>query len=393
MRQVRQMLAAALLLVPLTVSAATLETGNDRFLFEQQSDRYEFGGNVSLSSPFPGDVLLLGETVTIDERVNDDVMALGKVVIVNTTVGGNLRVAGETVIIRGIVEGSVLAMGSSVTLQEGARVNGDITALGATVTLNGDVNGDVFVRAENGSLRDVHGNVDMRGTALSLGGTVNGDAVLAGRIAADAGAHVNGNLRYWSPDGATLSKEQVRGTVLFDTALAAEMHERAVTPATIGTLVLGAVGIFSVLSALVLIVAAAALLPKLPGDAATFLTKHPWHSMLAGCAFFFGLPLAAVLLAFTVFGLPLAAVIVMKFLTGLLVARVLAALVLVRWAEQTYRKSWNRWFTVLLTLVCFVALKILGVLPVVGTLASAALVLLGFGALLTVSWRKVRKVL
>lgn len=390
----RRLLACLLLVVPLGTSAMTLETGEEHFLFEQKEDLYRFGSNVSLPSPFPGDALLLGETVTVDERVADDLIAAGKIVIINTTVGGNLRVAGETVIIRGIIEGSVIVAGSSITLQEGAQVKGDLTALGANVTLDGSVAGNVFVRGENVSMQTVKGNADIRGKSLTIDGVIGGDAILAGRILVGEGAKTEGNVRYWTPEGESLSTDFAGGDMQFDAALSPGMDtENDVAAAGVMALVLGAIGVFSILSAALVLVIAVPLMPRLPVESAAFLAKHPWQSLLSGLLFFVGLPVAAILLALSVFGLPLAAVTIMKFFSGLLLARVLAALVLVRFLQHRYKRFWNAWAVGALSLLCYAALKIVGIVPVVGFLASSVLVLLGFGALLAVSWQKLQKVL
>lgn len=386
-------LLLCLALLPTTALAATVQTEADAFLFEQKNDQYRFGDVVTLPAPFPGDVLAAGQTVTIDERVDDDLNAAGTTVIVNTTVGGNLRAVGQTVIIRGIVEGSVFVAGGTLTLQEGARIQGDLTALGATVRLDGTVAGNAFVRGERISLGAVNGNVDVRGETVTLGGTVNGDAVLVGAIRPGENARINGNVRYWSPDGDTLGTTVSRAPAQFDAALAVEApRDDGPAGAAFVAVLMGAVSVFALLSAATVLLVLMPLMPRLPTDAAKTLQKSPWRSLGWGALFFLGLPLAAVFLAITVVGLPLALVALLKFVIGLLLARVLAALVLVRWLEHRRKASWNPWFVGLLAVVGYAVLHVVAVIPVVGWLASTALILLGFGAWVVTAWEKARKI-
>ncbi len=394
--QLRPLLASALLLLPLGASAVSISSSPESVSMVQKNDRYEFGNNVSLTAPFTGDVFAAGQTVTIDEPVSGNLQVAGQTVIVNTTVGGNLRVAGGQVIIRGTVNGSVLAVGGTVTLQEGAQVRGDLSVFGGKVELNGAVGGDVYARGENISVRTIAGSADLRGSDLRLQGAIAGSVAASSEheFSLAPGATIGGNLRYWSGKGNmdTALDSSVSGDVMFDETLQWK-KDAPHDAAAFGAVFAGLVGVYSLLSTAFILLIVLSLMSKSFGEAAKLLQKHPWQSLLVSLLFFIGMPILAMLLLFTIIGIPVAALVVFKFIAGILLCRVLASVVLVRWLELHRKAKWGGWTVGALSLLCYVLLNVINIVPVIGWMLSCALVLMGFGALLTVMTEKIRKVL
>jgi magnesium-transporting ATPase (P-type) len=289
-----------------------------------------------------------------------------------------------------------MAFGSTVTLQDGAQVKGDLTVMGKTILLNGSVTGDVFARGEQVTLGAVGGSADVAATRTVLSGRIGNNVVSKGNLQPGSEASVLGNLRYWSPSGELSDTAFVKGKTTFDATLMvldADDDNDALKGGVFMAALAGAIGIFSVLSAALCLLVLMPLLPKLPTEAAKYLTQNPWQSIGAALGFFFGLPMIAVILAITVFGIPLALIVIMKFICGLLLSRILASLVLVRWLEHRKKASWNAWLVGALAVTTFIGLHLLNIVPVLGWLVSTALVLMGFGALILVSYEKVKKIL
>ncbi len=387
-------LLSLLVLVPTTVAAATLSTSDDSFSFSQAQDNYRFGQTISLPNPITGDLTTAGATITLDEPISGNLQAAGQTVIINTTVHGNVRVAGTTIIIRGQIDGSILAMGTSIILQEGAHVNGDITALGENVELNGVVGGSSFIRANRVTTKGSMQGADIRAERLTMGGTINGNVVAAGNIQMLDTAVINGEMRYWTPTGEQSFAKTVRGKQTFDVTLAKEpMKDRGPEAAAVGAAILAALSIFSILSAACVFIVLLLLFPRVLSDAGKEARKAPWMSMLTGVCYFVALPVATILFAVTLIGLPIAGLCALLFVASLIVTSAIASLVLVYWIETKYKKSWSGLTVWLLAILCFIVLKLLNLIPVIGWIVSMAFILIGFGAFLSTAWTKLKKVL
>lgn len=396
--KLRAALVSALLLLPLSASAFTLQKDDQSFSFTQRNDAYKFGSNVQLEAPVTGDVVAAGDTVTIDEPVSGNVIAAGNTVILNTTINGNVKVAGSTVIIRGIVKGSVLAAGGNVTLQQGATVQGDLTMLGGTVALDGTVNGSALVRGQAVAMNGaIGGDADVRAGGTNISGSVNGNAVLLAdhALTVDPKAKIGGNLKYWSEAGEQTFGSAVKGTATYDDTLQRhpDQNDDMKHPAAFLALLAGAIGLYAILSAALVLLFILSLMSKTTIDAAKYLEKNPWQSVGGGLVFFFGLPLVALLLVCTVIGIPLAVIVMFKFIAGLILARVIASVVLVRYWESRRKAKWNPLLVGVLSLLCYIVLHLLNVIPFIGWIVSTVAVLLGFGAFILTMWTKLKKVL
>lgn len=103
-------LAVAIALVGFTGSASAEERRSGSLVM--------FGGPVHVKADevVEGDVVSLGNRVTVDGRVTGDAVSIGSAVEVN-----------------GEVDGDVVSLGSTVFLGENARVGGDVTSIGGSV--------------------------------------------------------------------------------------------------------------------------------------------------------------------------------------------------------------------------------------------------------------------
>lgn len=122
----------------------------------------DYGSEVPSGETVENDIILTGDTITLDGTVVGDVIAVGSNVIVNGTVEGSLITLGRFLTINGQVNGTTYALGRELTLDEsanldrnlyflgfnletleGSQIGRDLLALTLGALMNGEVGGDV----------------------------------------------------------------------------------------------------------------------------------------------------------------------------------------------------------------------------------------------------------
>jgi cytoskeletal protein CcmA (bactofilin family) len=142
-------------------------------------------------------LLAAAQSVSIDGTINGDLLAFGQEVTVRGNITGNLVTGAQRVTIEGTVGGSVLSAAEDVRL-ENARVGRDLYGFGNSVEIASTTN--VAGNAIAGGERvDVDGRVglDLRGfgAAVTVSGAVEGDVDGFGRrVTLEPTARVGGNV-------------------------------------------------------------------------------------------------------------------------------------------------------------------------------------------------------
>ena len=281
-----------------------------------------------------------GGTVTVgpDETIEGDLEAFAGSVVVEGTVTGDLEAAAGNVEITGTVEGDVEAAGGSVTVGEGARIGGSLSAGAGTVLVDGRVDGNAEIGAEEIRLGP---NADIRGDLTYDGQLERADsATVDGTVAPSDDVEV-------SPGGPTVSLPS---------------------------------GTFTAYGVLANLVAGAVLLvafPRFSTTVADGVDADPLRTGAFGLLALIAIPIVCTLLLLTVIGIPLsiAGFVAYAFLVwaGALYGRFAIG----RWLlEQADRDS--RWLALLVGVLAVALLKLV---PILGDLVEAAVVLVGLGAL------------
>jgi len=339
---------------------------------------------VALAQNALGDKFRSGSEVTVGggETVPNDLYAFGGAVTIDGTVQGDLIASGGSVTVNGTVEGDIMAAGG--TLRIGGTVNGDVRAAGANVTIAGNVSEDALVAG---------GRVE-----VATDGRVGEDMVVSSGTLTVAGT-VDGNV------AGTTSTYSVTGTIGGEDTIAIR-QEGAPSAPTVTDRAFDAVGHFV---AVVLVgLLALWLAPRLMARAETTVRARPLVAVGAGLLGFIGfVVLLAVVLGLigledlaalgalagvvAVGGLVVAFTFVVGFLADAVVGLGLAAL-LARASGQAPAEPDSVWRldlrTALLLALGTAIIVVLSSLPVIGWLVKLVVVVLGFGAVLYVVWRR-----
>ena len=148
------------------------------------------GSDVSVRPVVQGNVTIAGQTVAVSGPVRDSIFAAGRSVTVTGKAGNDVRLAGKEVSLAAPVGNAAYLAGSTVRVLESASIGSDLLAAGKDIRVVGSVGGDAR----------------LAGDKIVIGGPINGNVYARGnQISLLAGARINGNFFYESPNAATIS--------------------------------------------------------------------------------------------------------------------------------------------------------------------------------------------
>jgi hypothetical protein len=370
------------------------------------------------------DLYITGETITVNGVVLGDLVATGREVVVNGTVEGDLMGCAQTVLITGEVQ-DVRIAGMALKLGDGARVTEDLigAAFSLEMTSTSAVGGSVIYSGYQALLAGaVGGAVNASVGALELAGPVAGDVKaeisgkqgekspasyipspltmpnVAGGLKVIESAQIGGRLIYTAPtEGEIATEDAISGGVEHRRPAAEEAPEPSAASVVIrhvkkpvALLIIGLLMLW--------------LAPRWVRGLVESLEARPLPSLGWGVATLIAFPVAliaiilvAVIVAVVVGMLRLsdlvALVVVLSLVgEGLLIvafwvavaflAPIAVGLVAGRWVVRRARGGVVG-DSVLPLVIGLVALAVLTVVPVVGTLIGWLVLLLGLGAVST----------
>ena len=387
------LLTALLLTAP--AYAATFRGGENLVINEAVSDDvYAGGGTITATSAIDGDAVLAGGEVILREPVEEDVIIAAGRIEINGSVGDDARLAGGDIRLNGSVADDAFLFAGTVHTAEGSTIGGDLGVTGGDLYLRGIVDGNATVKAGRVTFDGtVNGTLHVEADEIVLNGTLNGLATLsANRIVVGETAVLNGDVRYWSVNETDFSAATVNGELMVDESLKRDVvSEKQVA----GVLAAGFVAsfVYSVLFTLILILIVGAVTRTMLAESALELREKFWMSMLYGFLYFVLTPIICGLLFMTIIGIPFALILAAIYAFTLFCAKAITAMVFARWIQlskdkKLLKKGGAYWAFVGWSLLIFVGLKLLGMIPLLGWVASIVLIWAAFGAVMMVKWRK-----
>jgi cytoskeletal protein CcmA (bactofilin family) len=331
------------------------------------------------------DLFAAGETITIAGQVNGDVYAFGRSITVTGTIQRDLIAAGQQITVDGVINGDLRGAGQNVVIN--GRVDGNVTTGAQLVSLGrqGRVEGSVYGAAQDFDvLGPVGRGVAVAAATLLIGGTVGGNVdAHVERLTVDPAARIAGRIDYTSDREAAVPAGIAAGGVQFHQVERQESRRDAERENPFG----GLFSFFNLAWLVGSIIAGVLLVHFLPGfaaGAAAQVRDHPLASFGIGILALFVVPIAALLVAFTIIGLPLSFLAGLGYLLGLYLGWLLLGLAVGGLLVGLARRGGAaprvdpRWLVVL----GLVVLYVLTHLPFIGGLATFVAVCLGLGALL-----------
>jgi carbonic anhydrase/acetyltransferase-like protein (isoleucine patch superfamily) len=363
-----------LLALGLAVAGCSVQRHDDSVSKRFGTDYFGVGGAVNLTDSIAGDAVLAGGQVTTASEVKGDLIAAGGGISIGGGIGDDLYAAGGEVQVDAIVAGNARVAGGDITLGPATVVGGALSLTGGRIRFEGNV-------------RD---HLQASGASVHLDGVVQGDAELrAEEIDIGPNTRIDGKLVVHSsrepviPEGV-----QIAGGVEFHPSDVGKYLDEQDTEQDTRTV---AHDVGSFLWMLGVFVAGTLFMlafPAYSARAAQWIGREPLRSLGLGFVILVCLPVLVVLLLITIIGIPLALIIALLYLLLLFLGWVTAAMFLGQKLLGFMRRSepvtmaWKL-FALLLAVL---ALWLVGLIPILGGWVRFAALLLGIGALVWQGW-------
>ncbi len=351
-----QTAAGAILAMGLIMGAAS----------QARADQSMIGGNLSVGSEVDGDVNLVGGNLTIDAIVDGDVKLIGGQIDIQGDISGNVRAVGGDITVDAAIGNDLSIAGGDITLSDRTSVGGEARVAGGDVTIGGTVGDDLEVAA--GDLRlnaRVEGDAELSVNDLTFGpdARIEGDLLVRGRERPEVpDGVVGGSFEYEFDSGFNASW---RAPFIGWSPHQGQSFGGAVIM-TLWAFVGGLVLIF--------------LFPGLTERSIRTLRARPLRSLVYGFGFIILLPLAAALLMATVIGLPIGLFLLVLYPFLLFAGYVSAALWASRLTTRDQDGALSRGRQLGFLAVALVIIAVLSVVPVIGSIVTVGLLVIGVGA-------------
>jgi cytoskeletal protein CcmA (bactofilin family) len=331
-------------------SGGTVSVPSDEVI---DDDLIAFGNDVVIEGRVTGDVVTAGNTVRISGPVGGSVMAAGRQVLVDGEVAGSLRAVGQTVTLEGATGRNAALAGSELVLMDAAQIERDLHAAGSSLNLNGAVAGEAGLAVETASVRGRVGKgLFFEGDQLTIGpeAEVGGDLTYRSASLAQiaAGAKIGGERQQLPPRHGERKRRSPAG------------------PAFLFALVVFVFGVVSLAAA-----------PRPFTAAAYALVSRPFWNLFLGLVALVAVPIAAVIVCFTLVGIPIALLVLVAWVAALVFSGVPVGIFLGRRIASLFgRRDASHYLALFLGLLL---LTVVGLLPYIGTLTKILTVLFGLG--------------
>lgn len=167
-----------------------------------EDDLYVAGDQITINGTVQGDVLAIGAVLNLNGTVRGDITAAGRAIVINGAVGDDVRMAAQVMLLAVTqVQDDVVAAGFSLEQLPGSTVGGSLTFAGSQALLAGRINRNVVgpigaleIRGQIGqsvnvwlgrekSFRPPFATAPIEIPRVSSGLTVTSTAAIAGEIA------------------------------------------------------------------------------------------------------------------------------------------------------------------------------------------------------------------
>ena len=302
---------------------------------------YLADSSVTIDYPVEGNVFVMAQDLTISGNISGNVFALAQNLKIETTgsINSTLFVCAENVTIDGTVS-DVFSISSNLTINNNARVMQDITAGGST---------------------------------LKLGGTIGRNANFGfDEIYTSDSAMILGDLSY-SSRVAAISEDIVSGTTSFK-----QIEEVKIEPKDIIREKLNDLYTLLVVSLVIVLIVVYAM-PKFADKEQKIVENKLAATFGYGALALILIPVASLLLFFTILGiLPAVALFLVYLFIIMQVATPLVSIAIAKIICQKINKN-TKGFTLLFGMLLVLAIWILELIPVLGSIVSLLTAILGLG--------------
>ncbi|UCD61823.1 MAG: hypothetical protein JSV59_04440 [Flavobacteriaceae bacterium] len=361
---------------------------------------------ISISQNQPDDIYLAGETIRINAIVDGDVVAAGRKISIIDSLQEDLIIAGADINLRGPVKDDIRALGGRLVID--SEVGDDVILAGGEVTITEDA-------IIYGNLINFSGNIEMNGEVKGMLKSYSGEIVLNGKVGEEAYLYsetifINGEIsgiskitaeeldigndarflsdvEYWSEDSEIDFKNSlINAKATYNEDLKPdEEHLSWNAWKGFGLVALG-LWIFYVISAFLILVLLNWAFNDFFADTITHLDKELLTGFIYGLIYLLGMPLLILFTFILVIGIPIGLFLLSVYIFSLLFGHLIVALLIAHYLNK--KRNWNFWTLVLVSLGAAIVLRLLTLIPFLGSLVSIIVIAIGYGLFFLVYLQK-----
>lgn len=349
-------------------------------------DLYIAAGKITINAPVHGDLILTGGTIVINDSVSNDILVAGGDITFNGYVGDDIRCAGGKLLVEKDVAGDLVITGGNVQVAKPALISGSLLAGGGEVLLNGTVKG--YAKSRAGKLK-VNGliekDLEVKGGEVVINGIVNGRSSLAAqKLLIGPDAAFMQSVRYWDRKGkADFGQSVKNGRAVFDQSLQIKSPRWQY---------LGFASFLALLwylsAVLIFILVIRYLFGEPLQKSAETLTGNIARHIGIGLLFLVFAPIIIAMVCATIIGLPLGLLAMALYFIIIMLSLIISAIVIADWYNTRYERRWSFRNQVWATLIVFIILKLVSLVPFMGWAVMGFTVCLVFGSVIdNIKWR------
>ena len=324
-------------------------------------------------------LLVVGQTVNIDGDIKGDVFCAGQSITINGNIDGDILCAGQSIDINGNVAGNIRTVGQDVKIN--GTVAKNVTLAGQTINLPGNVQGEMLFAGQQAIFGGQIGkNVMGAAGSITVGGKIGGNVQFWDKnLAIQNNAVIGGPIVYTSVnDAAVESGAQIsQGITRHDVPVSQkpDFGNTKKTPDQIFWNKLAEI-VFYLVVALILAFVFKGLMGKIT---LAMLTK-PGHSLGWGFLLLILVPMASIIVMFTIVGIPFALLAILLYAAALFFSRIFVAIAIGKKFTQMYWKvKQDSLFEQ--TFIGVIALWLVMMIPIIGAIIAFFSVIWGLGGL------------
>lgn len=321
-------------------------------------------------------IMLVDENLeTTSNVVSKTLYLANSSVTIDYPVEGNVFVMAQDLTISGNISGNVFALAQNLKIESTSSINSTLFVCAENVTIDGTVS-DVFSISSNLTINKsarIIQDITAGGSTLKLGGTIGRNANFEfDEINTSDSAMILGDLSY-SSRVAAISEDIVSGTTSFKI-----MEEVKIEPKDIIKSKLNDLYTLLVISLVIVLIVVYAM-PKFADKEQKIVENKLAATFGYGALALILVPFACLLLFFTIIGiLPAVALFLVYLFIIMQVATPLVAIAIAKIICQKINKN-TKGFTLLFSMLLVLAIWILELIPILGSIVSLLTAILGLG--------------
>jgi len=355
-------LLCGLTFLPHLIQASEFKVSDNLVIPEStliQDDYFISGNNIKFSGSVEGDFISASRTLTSKGVIGGNLMSIAQDIDISGDVGGSFRGGGQNISLDGKLKRNFLGFAASINLKESSEVGGDVIAFCGELKVSGKVG------------KGIKGSVG----SMVISGIIDGDVnVKADEISIMPDAKINGNLFYKSKKEAKIEKgAQITGETKWTKVIPKKKKGVGLTG---GKLLIKflflcasiATGLFMLLVA-----------KKEVKAVKESIFKDFLKNLGLGFVFVICIPVAAIILLFTVIGTPISIIVIFAYLILFYIAKIFVGFALGEKVLQIFKTNgvpapvWS-------LIVGLLILYILFLIPYIHWIVYLLVLFVGFGS-------------